>query len=691
MPRIIFLSLIAVCFSVCSILEASRIETLKEELSLWMPRITGVTAPDTAISGRARKTDSFKTGVGQVIRKFGLHGENVRALLESTDDEIVLGYYNPDTVLVIDRDTTIYANIILLNNAQLIIRDCVFTYKGNIVATGNSRLIVEDADFILPQDYIYQFQFIVVDSAGIEYRNSRINSSLLPFGAGVTHRAFFEMDSVEMDAAFITFLLMENSRIDINHANGAGEFVVLGDSCSLHIAHSDTVLIWLGFPKNSSGEVHGSFGMGDYVESYSFPDSTCTGISYSIELDSLSGLILATMAEDSTEVVVYDADLQSCGNIFYNNWVDTISGLVDGSHYDDFSPHLPGRTLRLVNSSVKAWNLYPYENTEITLQSSIFGELCSDSLAQTTIMNATCDGMGGHVGAGGSATFIMFYSTLFTDALMERNSMSMLLYTSFVRGNLIARDRAVTLLYNTVLVNPIQVYDSAAVMEITVNQPSPAWIDDTLSIGGTATMHRGPDSPFSFEGYRMEYASVDDTTTFFPLTSIVTTPVHNSELCAFPTYGLDVGNYLIRIWYFFSAYTSHDSLCFDNSVYLSYNTGIDERGVPSDLALDIYPNPFNSVVNIDIRGVGAHRSGARRQIAEVKIFDINGRLVGNLPPPCTKSGGEFGICSENRCSDLVQAPTPLIWQPDKSLGSGIYLIRTKIDGIALTRRVLYLK
>ncbi|MCK5843237.1 MAG: hypothetical protein KAG97_00935, partial [Victivallales bacterium] len=619
MKKTLLIILSIIYILLCNPIFAQRFDVFKENLDLWMPQTSGLFAPDVALSDRAGTGDTFRTGAGEVLRRFGLRGERMRPALEPSEEtEFVLGFYNPDTVHVIDADTSMSARIILVNNAQLIIRDCEFQFRGNIFATGNSRVIIEDADFILPQDHIYQFQFIAIDSAGIEYRNSRINSSLLPFGVGVTHRAFFEMDSVEMDAAFITFSLMENSRIDINHANGAGEFVVLGDSCSLNISNSDTILIWLGFPKNSSGEVRAPFGMADYVDSFTFPDSTCDGIGYTIEFTDGCGLMIATMAMDSTDVAVFDTELRVCGNIFGGNPVDTISGLVDESHYTDFSPELPGEhSLRLVNSSVGAWNLYTWENTDIAIRSSIFGECLADSLTQTTIMNSTCDGFGGHVGANGSATFVMFYSTLFCDALLEGHSMSMFLLTSFVHGQIIARDRAIALLYNTVLVNPILIYDSATVVETAIRPPSPAWIDDTLSITGTARMLRGPESPIGFEGYRIEYAPFEDTSSFTPLTDRITTPVLDGELCLFPSFGLDVGNYYIRMWYFFSPYGEYDSLEFTNTVYLTYNTGVEEQDLPENMSLSVFPNPFNATVNISVNGsVGEGLAPSR-----VEIFD----------------------------------------------------------------------
>jgi len=78
--------------------------------------------------------------------------------------------------------------------------------------------------------------------------------------------------------------------------------------------------------------------------------------------------------------------------------------------------------------------------------------------------------------------------------------------------------------------------------------------------------------------------------------------------------------------------------------------------VSKEFSLSAYPNPFNSVISITApEGVG------------IEIFDINGRSIATLP------GGEQ------------------VWQPEPSVGSGIYLVRAKAGEKEFTKRVVYLK
>jgi len=107
------------------------------------------------------------------------------------------------------------------------------------------------------------------------------------------------------------------------------------------------------------------------------------------------------------------------------------------------------------------------------------------------------------------------------------------------------------------------------------------------------------------------------------------------------------------------------------------------------LGITVWPNPFNSAVNIVARGVGA-TDRSPGQIARVEVFDITGRLVGNLPLSRTESCGDINY-DKYFGQDSVREPTPLIWTPEESIPSGVYLIRVKAGAMTVRKKVVYLK
>jgi len=96
---------------------------------------------------------------------------------------------------------------------------------------------------------------------------------------------------------------------------------------------------------------------------------------------------------------------------------------------------------------------------------------------------------------------------------------------------------------------------------------------------------------------------------------------------------------------------------------------------PADIAIFSYPNPFNSAVSISVVGVGA--TDGRSEQVGIEIFDIAGRLVADLP--VTNNAGALFV------------PTPVVWQPDESIGSGVYLIRVRQGDNSIERKVMFIK
>ncbi len=112
-------------------------------------------------------------------------------------------------------------------------------------------------------------------------------------------------------------------------------------------------------------------------------------------------------------------------------------------------------------------------------------------------------------------------------------------------------------------------------------------------------------------------------------------------------------------------------------------TDIDEESIfPNSFDIDVYPNPFNSAVTISV--------GAIHELPlQIEIFDVNGRMVETIPVNNSVGDGS-PVPSSNERGD--RAPTEIVWQPDESIGSGVYLIRAKMeDGQMASKRIVYLK
>jgi len=109
---------------------------------------------------------------------------------------------------------------------------------------------------------------------------------------------------------------------------------------------------------------------------------------------------------------------------------------------------------------------------------------------------------------------------------------------------------------------------------------------------------------------------------------------------------------------------------------------VEEAGVmPIELSLSAYPNPFNGNCRLQIDDLGLG-------VEAIEVFDVNGRLVTEIPTNDPVGDGS-PVPSVSGRGD--RAPTKIVWQPDESLGSGVYLVRAKSGETITAKRVVYLK
>ena len=124
-----------------------------------------------------------------------------------------------------------------------------------------------------------------------------------------------------------------------------------------------------------------------------------------------------------------------------------------------------------------------------------------------------------------------------------------------------------------------------------------------------------------------------------------------------------------------------------------------EPEMPERLRLRSYPNPFNSAVTIalDCRGL-------INQTPTVEIFDLNGRKIDVIarraePNEAISPNNRSSVPLDTRRDAVSINNCEFIWQPDPSLGSGVYLVRARVGGRGdldptektATKRIVYLK
>jgi len=114
---------------------------------------------------------------------------------------------------------------------------------------------------------------------------------------------------------------------------------------------------------------------------------------------------------------------------------------------------------------------------------------------------------------------------------------------------------------------------------------------------------------------------------------------------------------------------------FDIGCYEFTDIGVSEiTTTPSAYEIRAYPNPFNSSVTISI-------SGECDTPLRIEIYDVAGRKIVESPPaPLIK-----GRAEQSEAGGLF------VWTPEKSLGSGVYLLRACYGEEPSITKIIYLK
>jgi hypothetical protein len=435
-------------------------------------------------------------------------------------------------------------NIIIIGNGVLLLDQADFNLDGTIYIMNHGIMRADSSTLSFIQHYIYHRGLSIGDSAKCGIYDCETHFSGYPMGVSVTYWGEIVMRNVT-NHDWITAVVVQKAKADLNDVDITGEWLY-GDQCYASFRHVNNFLSWFFFPSLSVVQL--AFPPGDTVLDF-YVDSTLSnvhGIGYHVELDSCTNCMWAAIPLRGSDVTIDSSMLRVTGIMFDGSDTFTVSGLVNGLHYNDYTLPVNDRNYHLINSSVQTWNLYPNDSVNVTLQNSIFGELCAYSNSYVTIMNAYCDGSGGHLEAANGAFLLTGFSSIFADIITKNRGMCVIGYCAMPYGNIWVTSASIMILVNTQFPDDPVVSDTGIVFVAAVSGPANAATDDTVAVQGSAWVDRGPYQPVDFGFYRMSYRLVGNSA-WIPFGDSNTVEVRRSTLENWNTVGLAPGNYEVRL------------------------------------------------------------------------------------------------------------------------------------------------
>lgn len=504
-------------------------------------------------------------------------------------------------------------NIVIINDGVLKVKNADFNLDGNIYIINQGEATFDSSDVNIIQHYIYHRILLVADSAYCSITNSETSFSGYQLSVSVSGKGEINMQNVT-NQDWITAGVQHTATATLREIKGySGEWLFF-DNCYAEFKHVDYLLTWYFFPDSSV--VDFDFPEDDTLYGF-YLDSTLanvSGVGYHVEIDSSTDCMWATIPLRGSDVTIRDSDLRVTGLMFEGTDTFSVSGLVNGLDYSDWVLPVSDRTYRLINTSIQTWNLYPDDSTNITLSSSIFGELCGFTDSYTTIQNAFCDGTGGHIEAAHRSFVAVFSSSIFADVISKDRGICLLANCAMPVGRIWATGASIMVIVNTTFPEDPIPSDTSIVFVASITAPSSGYTEDSIGIVGSAWIDKGPHQPLDFDHYTLSFRKVGDSTlTPFPDTKYE--EVRRDTLNYWNTNGLTEGDYELKLVLKDDA---GDSVEAWKQISLSIPSGINEK---KNQNVNI---PYISIKQVDARLFQIETSP---DITEFNIYNISGRLI----------------------------------------------------------------
>jgi len=535
------------------------------------------------------------SGIKQQLQKFRNSSIKNQFISKAHDSDslLIIGAVPGDS-LIITGKWLCEVDILVFGDGKLRFKNAEATILGNISVWGeHAELTADSSEFYIPQTYFYERSIVAAGAGKVRFNHVKLDFSGLSHNMVAADSSTFDFTDVTK-VGFTTNGVYGKSKYYIDGTNLAGEFVI-GDQCQLDFRNSNTVLLWHEVPQN--GVFHFSFPSSDTVAAYHF-NSDLPGIiniDYTIDLNNCTDVMWALMPADGSDVDIADSEIRAIGLWFLAPDTVTVNGLVNKTDYADFTAPLADRSLRLRNSSVQTWSLYPMRKSKLKVSGCILGEIGAMGTSQVATNGVFIDGTGGYMWASDTTFFMAFATPLTTYARTERNGIMIYAYSSLNFGIASALGNSTLLVIQSTLPEEPVAFGNASVWNVNIKQPSSGNSNSVIPITGYALIDRTPTCVSADMAWYQVFYSKQDNDSLFEITPRISVEKRNETLAEWNTSGLKPGQYLIHL---FVSDASESPVIVEAVLPFSLNPGVFGISELSTVPLHCFPNPANDIISI---------------------------------------------------------------------------------------------
>lgn len=536
--------------------------------------------------------------------------------ISRSNDTLYIGLI-PNDSLYFTGDYTYDGTIAVFGDGKLVFEDCEALINGDLVVYGDdAKVWIINSTMHFPQSFIYQRALIAAGNAEVNITNSTLDYYGLSHDLVVTDNAIINWTDVT-NIGFTTCGLSANATVNIDGTNQAGEYVMTNSS-ALNFNNANTILLWHHVPDTAS--LTYTFADGTIIGSASFDNLTSgvNGIYYSYNLENCSDVMWGLMPEAGSELTISDSQIRTIG-VWFKDLPDyEVSGLVNNSNYSDFTAPLTSHNIRFINSFVKTWSLYMFDNTDGNVSNCILGEIGTMANGNCTAENCLIDGSGGYLFATDQSIMTSGFSYLNCNFQSSGEAFGIMAYGGQNSGRCIAFEKSIMMIIQANLFEEPEYQDDAMLWFVKLETASQGYSDSEILVIGSARINKASSYyPNEIGWYLVSYAASGSEDWIAICDTVFGVNVDSDVLCSWNTEGISPGSYNLKLTMSDNSVPGNMIEAIKSISILPLLTNIKETNQDE---IKIYPNPVskNDFVKIDFE---------KPFTGKISIYDLAGRLL----------------------------------------------------------------
>lgn len=322
---------------------------------------------------------------------------------------------NGSTLLALSSNTTV-GNITLADNATLYVdrsapeKAVTLTVLGDITLTGNATLYLNRSNLAIDESYDVEWTIALYGTSRLGMLGGNLTTNGFQWGAAYEDRsnATFVDSFVGYPSGWVDSDLVGAAQLNV-WASWYDSDVILFDnalapSTARFFADASAGFnVWLTFKNGTSASI--SLPGLDSWQNWTLPgNASATGVNYTIDIVDSFVPVWAVMAWQGADLTLVNSpDVAVALDLEYGT--TALAGLSQ-AHESNFTVASNGLDVKVVNSTVLTWNLYPFAGV-VNVSNSEVGEIQVFGSASASVVNSVLTGEGGYYGEQGSGTLTL--------------------------------------------------------------------------------------------------------------------------------------------------------------------------------------------------------------------------------------------------------------------------------------------